>query len=108
VPVGIEVETACSVMAIGASTAMAELLCGLSVSGAVAEIGDEIAVLDQAEPALALGILRRPMGRGPKGDVRCVTGQVAAAAATGQFQLDVRIAQYGDIAIAPSVDLQAG
>src|ERR1700726_1909764 len=87
---------------------MAELLCLPSVSGAVAEIGDEIAVLDQTEPTLALGILRRPMGGGPKGDVGRIAGQVAAAATTGQFELDVRIAQRGDIAVAPFVDLQAG
>ena len=72
----------------------------------MAEIGDEIAVLDQTESALALGVLRGPMGRGPNGDMGRIAGQIAAAAAAGQFELDVRIAQRSHVAVAPFVDLE--
>ena len=105
-PLGIEVEQAeFGHKPLGAIAAMAELLCRPSVSSAMAEIGDEIAVLDQTESAPALGVFRGTMGRGPKGDMGGVAGQIAAAAAAGQFQRDIRIAQRSNVAVAPSVDL---
>src|SRR5262245_9202900 len=79
-----------------------------AVARAVAEVSDEIAIFYEAKPPPARRMLWRPMGRRPKRDMGGIARQIAAAAAAGKFQLDIRVAEDRDIAIAPSIDLKSG